>query len=306
MISEGDAGGAHRREEATSPGPVGRGDPRGAQPDPLRETPVEDHRSRGRPWWEQGVALALKLEVGTRSWGGGVRLDTRSGLRPLVLGILCVALGLLLLGSLGVLAVRGWRVPSLESEVARLEVEREHVEGLEALLAEVEDAYTALRSLFAPESRAGGAGAIQLPSPAAGGGGAVGASDAEGPLPTTWPLTEAGFLTQPLVEGAGADHPGIDVAASTGSYIRAAGPGRVVEAAEDPVYGLYLVLDHGGGYRSLYAHASHLLVEAGQMVVRGEVVALSGSTGRSTAPHLHFEILRDGEPLDPLSLLRRP
>jgi murein DD-endopeptidase MepM/ murein hydrolase activator NlpD len=90
------------------------------------------------------------------------------------------------------------------------------------------------------------------------------------------------------------------------SYIRAAGGGVVVGAGDDPVYGRFVTLDHGGGYRTLYAHASETLVEVGQEVRRNEVIALSGSTGRSTAPHLHFEILLNGEAVDPLTMVRQP
>ena len=90
------------------------------------------------------------------------------------------------------------------------------------------------------------------------------------------------------------------------SYIRASAPGSVVESGDDPVYGRYIVLDHGNGYRTRYAHANLLLVEEGAQVRRHEVIALSGSTGRSTAPHLHFEILLDGVAVDPLSLVRQP
>jgi murein DD-endopeptidase MepM/ murein hydrolase activator NlpD len=79
-----------------------------------------------------------------------------------------------------------------------------------------------------------------------------------------------------------------------------------VEAGEDPVYVRYLVLEHDAGYRSLYAHASLLLVDRGDTVRRNEVIALTGSTGRSTAPHLHFELIQDGEPVDPLSMVVQP
>jgi murein DD-endopeptidase MepM/ murein hydrolase activator NlpD len=72
------------------------------------------------------------------------------------------------------------------------------------------------------------------------------------------------------------------------------------------VYGIFLVLDHGEEYRSLYAHASLLLVTVGDRVRRDEVIALTGSSGRSTAPHLHFEIRRDGEPVDPLTMVTQP
>jgi murein DD-endopeptidase MepM/ murein hydrolase activator NlpD len=80
----------------------------------------------------------------------------------------------------------------------------------------------------------------------------------------------------------------------------------VAEVGEDSIYGRYLVLEHGQGYRTLYAHTSHLLVNEGDLVRRNEVVALSGSSGRSTAPHLHFEILQDGVPIDPLSMVTQP
>jgi murein DD-endopeptidase MepM/ murein hydrolase activator NlpD len=75
---------------------------------------------------------------------------------------------------------------------------------------------------------------------------------------------------------------------------------------EDPVYGFFVVLDHGDGYQTVYAHTSMILVERGQNVRRKEVIALSGSTGQSTAAHLHFEILLDGLPLDPLSMVESP
>jgi murein DD-endopeptidase MepM/ murein hydrolase activator NlpD len=67
-----------------------------------------------------------------------------------------------------------------------------------------------------------------------------------------------------------------------------------------------VVVEHGGGYETVYAHASMILVGRGQVVRRGEVIALSGSTGRSTAAHLHFEILLDGRPVDPLSMVEQP
>jgi murein DD-endopeptidase MepM/ murein hydrolase activator NlpD len=75
---------------------------------------------------------------------------------------------------------------------------------------------------------------------------------------------------------------------------------------EDEVYGGFVVIDHGEGYTSLYGHASSTLVSLGQRVRQNEVIALSGSTGRSTAPHLHFEILLNGEAVDPLTMVQQP
>lgn len=231
---------------------------------------------------------------------------SRRGVRRLATLAVLLLVGLgALLGSWTYLAARAWRAAQLEEEVVALRADRERVVALSETLAEVEAGYERLRALFGPEVRPE-ASDTWLPPPT--GRPTPGAQEGEGEevLPTAWPLTQRGFITQALVEGAGGDHPGIDIAVPAGSYIRAAGAGRVLEAAEDRVYGFYVLVDHGDGYRSLYGHASELLVQPGDAVARGEVIGLTGSTGRSTAPHLHFEILRGGDPVDPLTLLRLP
>ena len=73
-----------------------------------------------------------------------------------------------------------------------------------------------------------------------------------------------------------------------------------------PQYGKYVRIDHENGYETLYAHASATSVELGEEVRKNEVIALSGSTGESTAPHLHFEIWFEGETVDPFELVREP
>jgi murein DD-endopeptidase MepM/ murein hydrolase activator NlpD len=88
-----------------------------------------------------------------------------------------------------------------------------------------------------------------------------------------------------------------------GTPIRAAGGGTVAEAGDDPEYGRFILINHPDGYQSMYGHASRLLVAPGQFVSAGAVIGLSGSTGRSTAPHLHFEIRRDGRVIDPRSIV---
>ncbi|HEY3342202.1 MAG TPA: peptidoglycan DD-metalloendopeptidase family protein [Anaerolineae bacterium] len=108
-------------------------------------------------------------------------------------------------------------------------------------------------------------------------------------------------------------HPGLDIAGHLGNPIYAADSGTVIYAgyslnnAGQPVgYGQYVVIDHGNGYQSLYAHASQLFVTCGQQVLQGTQIAAIGSVGNSTGPHLHFEIRHGGTALNPWSLLPSP
>ncbi|PKM82191.1 MAG: peptidase M23 [Firmicutes bacterium HGW-Firmicutes-14] len=94
-------------------------------------------------------------------------------------------------------------------------------------------------------------------------------------------------------------HEGIDIAAEHGSPIKAVAAGTVVFAGERGSYGNAVIINHGAGFRSLYGHASRLEVEQGQQVKEGQVIARVGSTGRSTGPHLHLELLFKGIPLNP-------
>jgi len=98
-------------------------------------------------------------------------------------------------------------------------------------------------------------------------------------------------------------HAGIDIVLAEGTRVYAAAPGRIVTAGWEGGYGLLAVVDHGDGYSTYYAHLSQLLVSVGQFVEIGQTIARSGNTGLSTGPHLHFEIRRDGTPMDPLFFL---
>jgi hypothetical protein len=109
-----------------------------------------------------------------------------------------------------------------------------------------------------------------------------------------------GYRVHPI-SGAKNYHTGVDIAVSEGTEILAGGAGTVIRTGNDAGgYGIFLAVDYGKGITALYAHCSALLVSEGQEVALGEVIALSGNTGNSTGAHLHMEVLKDGEYLNPL------
>ncbi len=220
--------------------------------------------------------------------------------------VVAVVVALALVSSWVHFALRAAQVDGLQARILELEADQARTADLAQTLDDLEAKYEQIRGLFGA-----GAGGVEsevwLPPPAGTRGGGGSALEQTDPMPTLWPLTERGFVTQTLFDDVeAAAHPGLDIAVPADSYIRAAGAGTVAEAGEDPVYGWYIVLDHGNGYRTRYAHANLLLVEVGSEVRRREVIALSGSTGRSSAPHLHFELLFEGEAVDPLTLVQQP
>ena len=99
-------------------------------------------------------------------------------------------------------------------------------------------------------------------------------------------------------------HAGIDIGARSGTNILAANAGKVISAGWNNSYGYMVMIDHGGGIVTLYAHSSKLLVQKGDIVKRGQVIALVGSTGMSTGPHLHFEVRVDGVYKNPLDYVK--
>lgn len=119
-----------------------------------------------------------------------------------------------------------------------------------------------------------------------------------------WPVR--GRLSSRFGMRKGRPHEGIDVAASRGTPIHAAEAGRVIHSGRLSGYGKVVIVKHAGAYRTVYAHASKLLVKKGAFVERGQTIALVGSTGRSTGPHVHFEIRRSETPHNPLAFLPRP
>jgi murein DD-endopeptidase MepM/ murein hydrolase activator NlpD len=119
--------------------------------------------------------------------------------------------------------------------------------------------------------------------------------------PLAWPLK--GVLYGRYGVRSGHRHDGIDLAAPEGTVIAAAAAGTVIFAGEQSGYGSIIILRHAEGLVTLYAHCSALLVEEGHEVRRGDAVAKVGQTGRTTGPHLHFEVREGTRPRNPLLFL---
>ncbi len=100
--------------------------------------------------------------------------------------------------------------------------------------------------------------------------------------------------------GEKSEHTGIDIDAKENTKIKASGDGIVKECKEDKLLGKYIIMDHGKGIETKYAHLSNIMVKKGEKIKKGEYIAESGNTGRSTAPHLHFEIIYMGQCKNPL------
>jgi murein DD-endopeptidase MepM/ murein hydrolase activator NlpD len=98
-------------------------------------------------------------------------------------------------------------------------------------------------------------------------------------------------------------HDGIDLAAPAGTPVKTAAPGTVLFAGDQKGYGLIVIVEHPSGLITLYAHNRDLRVKTGQKVREGQVVATVGDSGRTSGPHLHFEVRKNGVPVDPLDHL---
>lgn len=118
-----------------------------------------------------------------------------------------------------------------------------------------------------------------------------------------WMSSRFGFRTDPFT-GRKTFHKGIDFAAPIGTDIVSVGGGVVTWAGDRSGYGILVEINHGDGYSTRYAHCKTSLVEQGDRVEPGQVVALVGMTGRSTGPHLHFEVWKDGQPINPIDYIR--
>jgi murein DD-endopeptidase MepM/ murein hydrolase activator NlpD len=262
--------------------------------------------------------------------GGSGDLSTRSyeisyrRLRMAVIaGAVALALVFLMAASWIWVAAQAAQVPSLQRQVGELQKERQERERLARSLARMQATYEQIRvmlkgdlppldSIEARTNAAGGhmGGDSSAPPPDTTATDTMAADSGKaGPqafaAPHAWPLADVAFVTRGPVPLPGG-HPGLDIAVAAGSRILASGEGTVLVAGEDSVYGRFVVIDHGAGVESVYGHASRLLVHPREHVAAEQVIALSGSTGVSTAPHLHFEIREHGRPVDPRRFVADP
>ena len=227
--------------------------------------------------------------------------------------VAAVVIGILLV--LGVafyapLARSAGQVPGLTREIERLTQENGQIRVLAATLDSVEASYARLRQMvgadIAPDPVLLASALPVAPAIEVVAGGRRRRYDAGPSVPRHWPLDERGYLTRGQVATGGSDeaHPGIDVAVPVGALVRASGGATVLQAGEDKEYGLFVLLQHPDGYQTMYGHLARIVVETGQPVRGGDVLGRSGNSGRSSAPHLHFEIRHNGVAIDPLTLVK--
>lgn len=124
------------------------------------------------------------------------------------------------------------------------------------------------------------------------------------PIKTGWLSSYYGVRKDPF-NGLPAMHKGVDFAGIMNQEVFATGAGVVTWAGRRFGYGKMIEIDHGGGYKSRYAHNNKLLVRLGDVVTRGQAVSLMGTSGRSTGPHVHYEVIKNGKQIDPLSYIYR-
>jgi murein DD-endopeptidase MepM/ murein hydrolase activator NlpD len=256
----------------------------------------------------RAVTLVIQRDGATQSrtlriplWA--LRLGTTLAV---VAGLVLVTLGALY----GPVLRAALRVPGMERELARLQRDNARVRELSAALDSAESRYSQVRQMLGGtivrDPVISTSGLPIAPPVRARLASQPGDSVAGPSLPHHWPLDEAGYITRGQVKAGERDepHPGIDIAVPVGSPVRAAGGGTVRQVGEDPEYGNFVLLEHPVDYQTMYGHLSRILVTQSGTVEAGEVIGLSGNSGRSTAPHLHFEIRHGGASLDPLTMVK--
>jgi murein DD-endopeptidase MepM/ murein hydrolase activator NlpD len=237
------------------------------------------------------------------------------------LALLLLILIVVFFAGLAFVGVTYTRLALLAFETGRLEKENEMLRLESNRIGEIEQELAAIENM----SRQIGAWAGIVPDRIT----EEGAGDAYDFMPNVWPRRYTYAIMKPFYaqraayphamvapamgwvsrryigeEGKEAVHPGIDIAASTGTPVRCALGGVVKSAGWDDIYGNLIVVEHNDSLATVYGHNEKILVKEGDNVTRGQVIATIGSTGRSTAPHLHFEVLKNQKAVDPELYIR--
>ncbi len=199
-----------------------------------------------------------------------------------------------------------------EAAIAKLEADEDYLSSLSDSTKSMIDKLEAQEEEMEAESKkiAEQIRKLQSSSSSSGSSGSSGGSY-NGSGKFLWPSAASTYISSYFgmrlhpIYGYWRMHNGIDIAAAGGTNILAAESGTVIvsEWQTNGGYGQYVVIDHGNGYSTLYAHASKLIAKVGQKVERGDVIALVGTTGNSTGNHLHFEVRVNGNPVNPLDYL---
>ena len=244
--------------------------------------------------WSRRVSVIVAPHGSPKSWSRDVSVPTLIGIGAALAATLLVLLVLLV--QVAELTARSREALRLREENRALEGRTRRVSELEAELARLQEFETRIR-------RWAGIGFTNSLARSEGERGRHRWEQDEALLaeiPSRPPVegwVSRGFESGP--EG----HPGIDFVGETGTPVLAAALGVVRFAGWDDTFGNLVVLDHGNGFVSMYGHNETLLVGPGELIPRGQAVARLGNTGRSSAPHVHFEVRLDDEPLDPAFLL---
>ena len=125
------------------------------------------------------------------------------------------------------------------------------------------------------------------------------------PIVSGWRLTSRFGPRKDPFTGVASSHTGIDMACATGTPIRASMSGKVAYVGWSNIFGNYVIINHANGYQTLYGHMSKTLAKKGQIVDQSTKIGFVGSTGYSTGPHLHFTVYKNGNLVDPMSLIKR-
>ena len=285
--------------------------------------PNEQKQGYGNIYTPHAGSMIIQVQ---REGGLANRTIVLSPTRVRVLRFVLSRTGMVIAGVLGLVfvffGIQAARVPLLTRRLATMELDAKRIDTLQRTLGELQKRYEQVQTMLgaSPAQRSPAAAALAaagLPAAATSMAGTPATAALAKPpaadtatmtLPTSYPLQAKGYVTRGVGSGQeyGATHPGLDIAVPEGTEVRAAGGGLVVEVSETAEYGKMIRLAHPQGYETRYGHLSQTRVRQGDRISMGTLVGLSGNTGRSTAPHLHFEMRKGNEAVDPMTLIQQP